>query len=213
MCKETRETWCGVVRSSGDPGVIETSPRDTGAGGAPISRPQAGPRQRGFSLIEVLVATGIASAVLISISGLFIMGSQNVVSGANLSTATTFNQSILEEIRGFNAEKIYGLLNGQPGDSIQTWNTDQSNPTWTEKNAEYATEFAAVLDEWRTNVRESMPRGVFSLTVEGFDNRPEGADDGTATFGGAQFIRIQVTVHWTEVRGHGRQVTMNLLKF
>jgi prepilin-type N-terminal cleavage/methylation domain-containing protein len=203
MRKRNRKAGCNVVRSEGDPGAC---PQATAVA-------RAGPAQHGFSLVEVLVAVGIAATVLISICGLFILGSQNVAAGANLSTATTVAQSTLEQMRGMSAEEIYGVMNGQPEDRVRTWDTDQPNPTYTERNLEHAADFNIILNDWRDTVREALPRGVMILTVEGFDDRPLPGDDGTATFGGARFLRIQITMHWTELRSHGRQVTMNLLKF
>lgn len=168
--------------------------------------------QSGFSLVEVLVAAGITGAILISISGLFILGTQKVKSGRNLSTATTVGQSVLEEMRGFRGRKIYGLLEGQEDDAFITWNTDQANPVYTEGNLDFADEYNAVLDGWRDMVRDDLPRGRLDVTVEGFTNRPQGANPGTAPFGSSRFLRVEVTISWTEIR-RNRRVTMNLIKF
>jgi len=214
MQKGTRPTWRGVVLHAARIRLSTPLPRPAAARPVPPPPLRLTPvPQAGFSLVEVLVAVGIAAAVLISIGGLFILGSQNVVAGGNLSTATTLAQSILEQMRGMSSEEIYGVLNGQPDDSSLTWDTDQPNPTYTEKNLDYATEFNAVLNAWRDDARESLPKGQVVLTVEGFHNRPVSGDDGTTAYSAARFLRIQLTIHYREIRGHGRQVTMNLLKF
>lgn len=169
--------------------------------------------EKGFSLVEVLIAAGITAAILISISGMFILGTQKVKGGRNLSAATTVNQSILEQMRGMRGRTIYGVLNGQTGDSVVTWSTDLANPAYSGDNEDLAAEYGLIVDDWRAVVREALPRGRVIFTVEGFANRPTGGNDGTATLGGARFLRIEVSVAWTEVRGRSRVVTTNLIKF
>jgi prepilin-type N-terminal cleavage/methylation domain-containing protein len=64
-------------------------------------------RQRGFSLVEVVVALGLLAAVLISISGLFVLAHRQVDGGRKHSVALSVARDILEEMDGWSFRQIY----------------------------------------------------------------------------------------------------------
>ena len=64
-------------------------------------------RQRGFSLVEVVVALGLLSAVLISISGLFVLAHKQVDGGRKHSVALSVARDILEEMDGWSFRQLY----------------------------------------------------------------------------------------------------------
>lgn len=70
----------------------------------------SGRSQRGFSLIEVVVALGLLAGVLISISGLFVFGGRQVKSGRTSSEALSVARDILEEINGWGFRQTYSLF-------------------------------------------------------------------------------------------------------
>ena len=61
----------------------------------------------GFSLIEVIVALGLLAAVLLSVSGLFIRGSQSVNSGRDLTEATSLATDIVEQMDKWGFTQLY----------------------------------------------------------------------------------------------------------
>ncbi|HSN67874.1 MAG TPA: type II secretion system protein [Thermoanaerobaculia bacterium] len=68
---------------------------------------QRATRQRGYNLVEVLVAMGLLSTVLISIVTLFFMGSANVYSGKQLTRATSVATSVVEDLTPLNPGRTY----------------------------------------------------------------------------------------------------------
>ena len=66
--------------------------------------------QQGFSLVEVVLALGLMAGVLISIAGLFILGSKQVESGRTASEALSVARGILEEIDGWGFRQTYQLF-------------------------------------------------------------------------------------------------------
>ena len=64
-------------------------------------------RQAGFSLVEVVVALGLLAAVLISISGLFVLAHKQVDGGRKNSVALSVARDILEEMDGWSYRQLY----------------------------------------------------------------------------------------------------------
>ena len=170
-------------------------------------------RERGFSLVETLVAVGVTSSIVLSIAGMFVLGTRQVQSGRFLSEATQTGQGIVEELQTLEHEDLYTLINGQDADITVTWSSDQPVPTYTGRGADMATANAEMLNRWRTRIEQVLPRGGYELTMTGYDNRPEGMDDGTAAFWNSRFIHVELRVFWTERPDRNRDVVFNLLRF
>jgi type II secretory pathway pseudopilin PulG len=64
-------------------------------------------RERGFSLVEVVLALGLLAMVLISISGLFLLGGRQLRSGRDSSEALAVARAILEEMEGWGIRQTY----------------------------------------------------------------------------------------------------------
>ena len=58
-------------------------------------------RQRGYSLIEVLIALAITSVVLLTVVTLFYMGRRNVYSGKQMTYAVSVGTRALEDVSQF----------------------------------------------------------------------------------------------------------------
>src|SRR5262245_38054191 len=71
--------------------------------------------ERGFSLIEIVVALGLLAGVMIAIAGLFVMGGRSVKSGRTSSEALAAGKEIVEEMNGWAFAQLWGNfnLNGQ----------------------------------------------------------------------------------------------------
>ena len=170
-------------------------------------------RERGFSLVETLVAVGVTSTILLSIAGMFVMGTKEIESGRNLTEGSQAGQGLIEEIQTMHRTQIYGLLNGATTDTTVTWSSDTAVPTYTGANTDFATDYAAILNRWRTQVQDSVPRSGYSIKVDGFVNRPTSGSNGTSTFGAARFVRVELTIFWKEGAKRSRNVVFDFLKF
>jgi type II secretory pathway pseudopilin PulG len=160
----------------------------------------------GYSLIECLLAAGLMTGVLASISGLFIVGTQSVKSGRELTKATAIGNSALEQVLGWNYDKVYAVAGGAAADRTRTWSTDLANPSFTGTTAEVA-EMNAVLDDWREKVRTDLRLGKLTYRVDGLGRLPTTTDDGRVSYVDASFLRVTVTVEWIEGRNRRRQVS------
>lgn len=67
--------------------------------------------QRGYNLVEVLIAMGLLSTVLLTIITLFVIGRQNVYSGRQLTTAVALSTRIMEDISATGAKDLYTKFN------------------------------------------------------------------------------------------------------
>src|SRR5262245_8888664 len=68
--------------------------------------------ESGFNLIEVVIALALLAAVLLTISGLFIQGSQSVNTGRDLTEATSLATDILEQMDKWAFSQLYTNFGG-----------------------------------------------------------------------------------------------------
>jgi prepilin-type N-terminal cleavage/methylation domain-containing protein len=68
-------------------------------------------RQRGYNLVEVLIAMAILGSVLLSIVGLFYMGRRNVYSGKQLTFANAIGTQVMEDLSSLNMQSLYAAFN------------------------------------------------------------------------------------------------------
>ncbi len=132
--------------------------------------------ERGFSLIEVVIALGLLAGVLISISGLFVLGGKQVKSGRTSSEALSVGRDILEEINGWGFKQTYSLF-GFDG-TAATYNVD------TRTNA-FAAKWQQVLDQKLLNAYATIEvRSLANGAVPNLDT--------------TRAIRVLVTVRWQD---------------
>jgi type II secretory pathway pseudopilin PulG len=174
----------------------------------PESRPS---RERGFSLIEVMVAGGLLAGVLVSISTMFIVGSQSVKSGRELTKATTLANSALEQVMGWSYDRVWGFTGGTGDSETTTWTTDLANPAYTIGTDADHLEWNALADSWRDTVQGEYGEGLFTYRVDGVARLPDGADDGLTSYREGLYLRVTITIAWTEARGRRRHVTFEQL--
>lgn len=136
-----------------------------------------GRRSSGFSLVEVVVALGLLAGVLISVSGLFVVGDRRVKSGRAQSTALAVGHGIMEEMDGWAFDALcdtFGLSGSNPDCTVDT-RTNGYGAKW------QAALDAELVDAYAQVRLQSVADGV-----------PPGAIDS------AEAVRITVTVHWSE---------------
>lgn len=87
--------------------------------------------ERGFSLLEVILALGMLAAVLVSTTGLLVMGSYQTKSGRTASEALSVARTILEEMQGWGFQQTY-LAYGLNG-SAASYTIDTRTNSYTAK--------------------------------------------------------------------------------
>jgi type II secretory pathway pseudopilin PulG len=136
-------------------------------------------RQAGFSLVEVVLALGLLAMVLISISGLFILGGRQVQSGRSSSEALSVARAILEEMEGWGLHQTYeryGLDGSEVSYDLDSRTNAFANGRW---QADLAGMIAGAWAE--IELRSLGPSGGAAPPL----NR-------------TRAIRVLVTIHWDE---------------
>ena len=133
--------------------------------------------QRGFSLVEVIVAMALLGSVLIFISGLFVAGSRQVSSGRAHSTALSVARDIQEEMQSWPFHRLY--------DAYAISGT-QNTGTVDSRNAGYAA-------KWQPLLSQQLQNAFAEIEVRGFDSV-----GGSPLLQSAPAVRVIVTVHWEE---------------
>ncbi len=136
-------------------------------------------RERGMSLIEVILALGLLAGVLISVGGLFVMSERQVKSGKTATQALAVARAINEEINGWGFRQTYGVFG-----------SDGSAASYT-----YDTRVNAYAAKWQTMLDDGLEHGSYA-TINVASS--ELADGNTPNLNVAKAIRVTVTVFWSE---------------
>jgi type II secretory pathway pseudopilin PulG len=139
-----------------------------------------GSRQSGFSLVELMVAFGLLAALLLSISGLFVLGGRQIRSGRAATEALAVAHDIVEQIGGWGFHQTYGLFGVDPASSTATVTTRTN----------------AFASRWQGRIDEMLPDGHAAIEIESLGV-------GSPPFGQTRAVRVTVVVHWRE--GHRRR--------
>ena len=151
--------------------------------------------ERGFSLIEVVVALGLLAGVLISIAGLFIIGGRQVKSGRTSSEAVALAREIQEEMNAWGYSQIWSFfgMNGQA--ATYTFDT-RTNTACT---------------AWQNTLNAKLGSSSYAnIKVDSVPNAA-GTTNNFADASGnilAKTVRVSVTVNWTELPARPRSVTV-----
>src|SRR5437763_7469209 len=89
--------------------------------------------QRGFNLVEVLVAMAITAVVIISVATLFVMGRRNVYAGKQVTAAVAVATRITEDLSPMTHSEVYdkcGLApsSGYAGATMSASKTVEGTP-------------------------------------------------------------------------------------
>ena len=151
----------------------------------------------GFSLIEVIIALGLLAGVLISVSGLFILGGRSVKSGRTASEALAAGKEIVEEMNGWAFTQLWSNFGFDGRAKTYTVNTQTCG------TADCTGWQAALVQKLGTSARatvqiDSVAQGVLAV--------PDFVDAGGATT--AKNVRLTVSVLWTQLGNRNRTVTV-----
>jgi len=154
-----------------------------------VDREPQARRQRGFSLVEVILALALLGTVLIGMSGLFTLGSRQVDSGRKHSEALAAARDILEEMSIWSFRGLYETF-GEDGSTV-TLTVDSLNNAYAQK--------------WQPSLAESFAPGAYAeITLDSMTQ-----SGSPPVLQSARCIQVTVIVHWTEsLRERKVQLTM-----
>ncbi len=139
--------------------------------------------QGGFSLVEVVIALGLLSGVLISVSGLFAIGAKQVKSGRTSSEAIATARTILEEMNRWGFRQTYGNFGTAYDGSVTSYTID------TRTNA-YAT-------KWQNMLSPKLLNSFATISIQSL-----GPGMTPPSLSTTRAMRVLVTVFWDEGRRH-----------
>ena len=144
---------------------------------------------RGFSLIEVVIAIGVLAGVLISISSMFIMGGRQVKTGKTITEATAICHDIMET---YARQSFVALYTNMGATSTSTTATAVSTTS------------GSALFPWNPEITRKLDGGVATATL-----LPMGP--GSPNFGAAVALRLTVTLTWSEL-GRPQSVSLSTVR-
>jgi type II secretory pathway pseudopilin PulG len=152
-------------------------------------------RERGFSLVEVIIALGLLAGVLIAISGLFVVGARQVKSGRTSSEAVAVCKEIQEDLYGWGYAQLWRTF-GYDGQAM-AYIVD--------------TRACGACVGWQTTLAAKLgPSAYATIEIDSvanaFGTRSTFADASGNIL--AKTVRVGVTVNWEELPGRARSVTV-----
>ena len=141
----------------------------------------------GFNLIEVIVALALLAAVLLTISGLFIHGTQSVNTGRDFTEATSLATNILEQMDKWAFSQLY-----------TNFGVAKTSGTFTVTSLTNTKAQA-----WQPGITAKLPNAKATIAVTPL---------GGATFAAASGVRVQVTVDWV-LKLRPRNVSLETVRF
>lgn len=170
--------------------------------------------ERGYNLIEVLIAMALLGTVLLSIVTLFVFGRRNVYSGKQLTRATSVTTQVIEDLQPLNVTNLNNwfaveadtaledvTIAGVDYDDVIVRSTDDP----TEENNDAAA--PQYLDRWAALIPDSaMTAGRVTVVIKP-DELFTAGDPTTAAI-----VRLRVITEWNEA-ARARNVTADVVKF
>lgn len=146
--------------------------------------------ERGFSLVEVVIAIGVLAGVLLSICSMFILGARQLKTGKTMTEATTICHAIMESFDNLSFTALYTTFGAAASDTTMTVTS---------------TTTGSAVASWQAEISRKLDSGVATVTI-----LPQGP--GTPNFGTATGIRMTVTVTWTEL-ARPQAVSLSTVRF
>lgn len=159
-------------------------------------------RERGYSLIETLIAMAILGSVLMGILSLFFFGRKNVYSGKQMTRAVSVGTRVMEDLtvltRG-DMERAFALSTGGTAAALSTVTiAGKSYPNSILRRSSQTTnppDVDGYLARWNALVaQQNFSNGLVSLVITPTDPRVVA----TPTLITAPIYRVRVVVEWNE---------------
>ncbi len=170
--------------------------------------------QSGYNLVEVLVAMGLLSTILLAITTLFYFGRRNVYSGKQMTAAVAVGTNVLEDLSGMNRGALYNAFNigGGAGQTNATTTNTVEGVTYNNSIQRDTTaapptnDPAGFLARWQA----MMPASVFQDARLYLIITPQVPNGPSALFN-AGLVRTRVIIAWQE-GPRRRQLVMDSFK-
>jgi prepilin-type N-terminal cleavage/methylation domain-containing protein len=143
-------------------------------------------RERGFSLIEVVIAIGVLAGVLLSVCSMFILGGRQLKTGKTMTEATTLCNDLMESFDNLSYSGLYTTLGAVDTDTSRTVTSSV---------------VTSPINSWQAEISRKLESGVATVTLV-----PLGLAS-PLNFASGTGIRATVSISWSEV---GRQQTVAL---
>ena len=163
-------------------------------------RTQNGRSESGFNLIEVVIALALLAAVLLTISGLFIQGSQSVNTGRDLTEATSLATDILEQMDKWAFSQLYTNFSGS---TCLTGVCGQQTVVSSGGGAN-----AVLAAMCQTKISQRLPNAKATVEITPLGQTEFVTSGGVACKG----IRVKVTIDWV-LKLKPRSVSLETVRF
>jgi prepilin-type N-terminal cleavage/methylation domain-containing protein len=157
----------------------------------------ASARQRGYNLVEVLIAMGLLSTVLIAIVTLFVMGRTNVYSGKQMTHAVSIGTSVIEDLNPMTLARSLSAFGIDVDSSLaaKTVAGVEYEDAILRSTDDLADDVDGYLDRWDDLIPEQrLANGRISLIFQ--PRELTDANDVTT----ARILQMKVIVEWTEAQ-------------
>jgi prepilin-type N-terminal cleavage/methylation domain-containing protein len=170
--------------------------------------------QSGYNLVEVLVAMGLLSTILLAITTLFYFGRRNVYSGKQMTSAVAVGTNVLEDLSGLNRGAFYNAFNigTSAGQTNSTTTNTVEGVAYTNSilrdttAATPANDTAGFLSRWKAMLPHStfQDANLYLIITPLVPNGPNPIRD-------AGLVRARVVIAWQEGQRR-RQLVMDSFK-
>ena len=171
--------------------------------------------ERGYNLMEVMIAIALLGVVMISIMALFVAGRKNVYSGKQMTNAVAIGTRILEDLAPLNKKDIYnGLFAIADGDAGYGSTVKLGTPPVTYTNCRIrstdatigqptATDVATqstgtnppdLLTKWKDQLGTNLALGSVTLIMVPMND----PTNSPAQYGTASVLQVRILIQWNE---------------
>lgn len=171
--------------------------------------------ERGYNLVEVLIAMTLTGIVMVSIMTLFFMGRKNVYSGKQMTNAVAVGTRVMEDLASLSKSDIYNglfaitdtstgygtvLKLGHPQVTytncrIRSTDSTVGSPTATDVSTmSTGTNPPDMLTKWKAQLGTNLANGSVTLILVP-TNDPTNSP---AQFKTAQVLQVRVLIQWDE---------------
>jgi prepilin-type N-terminal cleavage/methylation domain-containing protein len=170
--------------------------------------------QRGFNLVEVLIAMAITAVVIISVATLFVMGRRNVYAGKQVTAAVSVATRITEDFSHMTHGEVYDKFGLSPsggygGATLTASKTVEGIPYTNcvvRTNADAADankDKAKLIDSWLKLMQPSFVNPQITVIfMPRLDVKDPATDTGTIAV--SNLVQIRVVLTWDETVSNKR---------
>jgi prepilin-type N-terminal cleavage/methylation domain-containing protein len=136
--------------------------------------------QGGFTLVEVVLALALLGAVMIAVSGLFVLGARQLKSGRTHSVALSVARDIQEEMHGWHFTHLWEAFGSDGSTAVLEVDTRDPGPA----------------RRWQTLLDDELEPGAWArIRLESVDETMS-----PPALSQAEYVRVEIRVFWSEGR-------------